>query len=95
MILKNAKIVSEHYKQVQIQLSDEERRRSWNPAIATGTDLEATGELCFSKSRPIFPNLSGNAGATASGGSWKSSGDLIAGLIKAARNPEGVGTHPG
>ena len=39
--------VSEHYKQVQIQLSDEERRRSWNPAIATRTDLEATGELCF------------------------------------------------
>jgi hypothetical protein len=39
--------VSEPYKQVQIQLSDEERRRSWNPAIATRTDLEATGELCF------------------------------------------------
>jgi hypothetical protein len=39
--------VSEHYKQVQIQLSDEERRRSWNPAIASRTDLEATGELCF------------------------------------------------
>jgi hypothetical protein len=28
-------------------LSDEERRRSWNPAIATRTDLELTGELCF------------------------------------------------
>ena len=27
--------VSEHYRQVQVQLSDEERRRSWNPAIAT------------------------------------------------------------
>jgi hypothetical protein len=39
--------VSEHYKQVQIQLTDEERRRSWNPAIATRTDLEATGEACF------------------------------------------------
>ncbi len=23
------------------------KRRSWNPAIATRTDLEATGELCF------------------------------------------------
>jgi hypothetical protein len=32
---------------VQIQLNDEERRRSWNPAIATRTDREATGELCF------------------------------------------------
>jgi hypothetical protein len=39
--------VSEHYRQVQIQLSDEERRRSWNPAVATRTDLVATGELGF------------------------------------------------
>jgi hypothetical protein len=39
--------VSEQYMQVQIQLSDEERLRSWNQAIATRTDLEATGELCF------------------------------------------------
>jgi hypothetical protein len=34
-------------KQVVIQLSGEERRRSWNPAIATRTDLQPTGELCF------------------------------------------------
>ena len=34
-------------KQVVIQLNDEERRRSWNPAIATRTDLQPTGELCF------------------------------------------------
>ena len=39
--------VSEHYRQIHIQLSDEERRRSWNPATATRTDLQATGELCF------------------------------------------------
>ena len=65
--------VSEHYKQVQIQLSDEERRRSWNPAIATRTDLQATGGALFLKSRPGYLSRSGNAGAMANGRSWKSS----------------------
>jgi hypothetical protein len=76
--------VSEHYKQVQIQLSDEERRRSWNPAIATRTDLEATGELCFEITTYISEPIRKR---------WRDGkrkkleeqlGDLIAGLIKAA-----------
>ena len=71
-------------KQVVIQLSDEERRRSWNPAIATRTDLQPTEELCFEImtwiSEPIRKR-------------WRDGkrkkleeqlGDLIAGLIKAA-----------
>ncbi len=76
--------VSEHFKQVQIQLSDEERRRSWNPAIATKTDLEATGELCFEITTYISEPIRKR---------WRDGkrkkleeqlGDLIAGLIKAA-----------
>jgi hypothetical protein len=76
--------VSEHYKQVKIQLSDEERRRSWNPAIATRTDLEATGELCFEITTYISEPIRKR---------WRDGkrkkleeqlGDLIAGLIKAA-----------
>ena len=76
--------VSEHYKQVQIQLSDEEQRRSWNPAIATRTDLEATGELCFEITTYISEPIRKR---------WRDGkrkkleeqlGDLLAGLIKAA-----------
>jgi hypothetical protein len=76
--------VSEHYKQVQIQLNDEERRRSWNPAIANRTDLEATGELCFEITTWISEPIRKR---------WRDGkrkkleeqlGDLIAGLIKAA-----------
>jgi hypothetical protein len=76
--------VSEHYKQVQIQLSDEERRPSWNPAIATRTDLEPAGELCFEITTWIAEPIRKR---------WRDGkrkrleeqlGDLIAGLIKAA-----------
>jgi hypothetical protein len=76
--------VSEHYRQVQIQLSDEERRRSWNPAIATRTDLEATGELCFEITTWISEPIRKR---------WRDGkrkkleeqlGELVAGLIKAA-----------
>jgi hypothetical protein len=76
--------VSEHYRQVQIQLSDEERRRSWNPAIATRTDLEPTGELCFEITTWISEPIRKR---------WRDGkrkkleeqlGELVAGLIKAA-----------
>jgi hypothetical protein len=76
--------VSEHYRQVQVQLSDEERRRSWNPAIATRTDLEATGELCFEITTWISEPIRKR---------WRDGkrkkledqlGELVAGLIKAA-----------
>jgi hypothetical protein len=69
---------------LQIQLSDEERRRSWNPAIATRTDLQATGELCFEIATWISEPIRKR---------WRDGkrkkleeqlGDLIAGLIKAA-----------
>ena len=76
--------VSEHYKQVQIQLTDEERRRSWNPAIATRIDLEPTGELCFEITTWISEPIRKR---------WRDGkrkkleeqlGELVAGLIKAA-----------
>jgi hypothetical protein len=71
-------------KQVVIQLSDEERRRSWNPAIATRTDLQPTGELCFEISTWISELIRKR---------WRDGkrkklkeqlGELVAGLIKAA-----------
>jgi hypothetical protein len=76
--------VSEHYRQIQIQLSDEERRRSWNPAIATRTDLQPTGELCFEITTWISEPIRKR---------WRDGkrkkleeqlGELVAGLIKAA-----------
>jgi hypothetical protein len=71
-------------KQVVIQLSDEERRRSWNPAIATRTDLQPTGELCFEIttwiSEPIRKRWRDGKRKTLE----EQIGDLIAGLIKAA-----------
>jgi hypothetical protein len=71
-------------KQVVIQLSDEERRRSWNPAITTRTDLEPTGELCFEITTWISEPIRKR---------WRDGkrkkleeqlGELVAGLIKAA-----------
>lgn len=65
-------------------MSDEERRRSWNPAIATRTDLEPTGDLCFEITTWISEPIRKR---------WRDGkrkrleeqlGDLIAGLIKAA-----------
>jgi hypothetical protein len=76
--------VSEHYKQVQIQLSDEERRRSWNPAIATRTDLEATGELCFEITCYISEPIRKRWRDGKKKQLEEQLGDLIAGLIKAA-----------
>jgi hypothetical protein len=76
--------VSEHYRQVQIELSDEERRCSWDPAIGTRTDLEATKELCFEITTYISEPIRKR---------WRDGkrkkleeqlGELIAGLIKAA-----------
>ena len=71
-------------KQVVIQLSDEERRRSWNPAIATRTPLQPTGELCFEITTWISEPIRKR---------WRDGkrkkleeqlGELVAGLIKAA-----------
>jgi len=76
--------VSEHYKQVQIQLSDEERRHSWNPAIATRTDLEATGELCFEITTYISELIRKRWRDGKRNKLEEQLGDLIAGLIKAA-----------
>jgi hypothetical protein len=76
--------VSEHYKQVEIQLSDEERRRSWNPAIATRTDLEATGELCFEITRYISEPIRKRWRDGKKKQLEEQLGDLIAALIKAA-----------
>jgi len=65
-------------------LSDEERRRSWNPAIATRTDLKPTGELCFEITTWISEPIRKR---------WRDGkrkkleeqlGELVAGLIKAA-----------
>ena len=65
-------------------MSDEERRRSWNPAIATRTDLEPTGELCFEITTWISEPIRKR---------WRDGkrkkleqqlGELVAGLIKAA-----------
>jgi hypothetical protein len=87
--------VSEHYKQVQIQLTDEERRRSWNPAIATRTDLEPTGELCFEITTWISEPIRKR---------WRDGkrkkleeqlGELVAGLVKGRCHREGVGANPG
>lgn len=76
--------VSEHYKQVQIQLSDEERRRSWNPAIATRTDLEPTGELCFEITTWISEPVRKRWRDGKRKNLEEQLGELVAGLIKAA-----------
>jgi len=74
--------VSEHY--TQVQLSDEERRRSWNPAIATRTDLEATGELCFEITCYISEPITKRWRDGKKKQLEEQLGDLIARLIKAA-----------
>jgi hypothetical protein len=76
--------ISEHYRQVEVQLSDDERRRSWNPAIATRIDLAPTGELCFEVTTYIREPIRKR---------WRDGqrkrleeqlGEVIAGLIRAA-----------
>ena len=71
-------------KQVVIQLSDEERRRSWNPAIATRTDLQPTGELCFEITTWISEPIRKRWRDGKRKNLEEQLGDLIAGLIKAA-----------
>jgi hypothetical protein len=71
-------------KQVIIQLSDEERRRSWNPAIATVTDLQPTGELCFEITTWISEPIRKRWRDGKRKNLEEQLGDLIAGLIKAA-----------
>jgi hypothetical protein len=65
-------------------LSDEERRRSWNPAIATRTDLEPTGELCFEITTWISEPIRKRWRDGKRKNLEEQLGDLIAGLIKAA-----------
>jgi hypothetical protein len=71
-------------KQVVIQLSDEERRRSWNPAIATRTDLQPTGELCFEITTWISEPIKKRWRDGKRKNLEEQLGDIIAGLIKAA-----------
>lgn len=71
-------------KQAVIQLSDEERRRSWNPVIATRTDLQPTGELCFEITTWISEPIRKRWREGKRKNLEEQLGDLIAGLIKAA-----------
>jgi hypothetical protein len=76
--------LSQRYQQVQVPLTEEEKRWSWRENATTRTDLQPTGELCFEIttwiSEPIRKRWRDGKRHTLE----EQLGDLIAGLIYAA-----------